>query len=96
MYARSTEPPEVRVYTADFRIYGMMHLPKGGGMATFLNKDRRPLVPMTGVLVYAPGHEHPPRVGKMRATPVSLRYKNARSSGSWLDAPTASKCRACP
>lgn len=68
MYAQATEPHEVRVHTAEFRIYGMMHLPKGGGTATFLNKDKRPLVPMTGVLVYAPGYDHPPRAEEMRAT----------------------------
>ena len=67
MYARSTEPFEVRVHTADFRIYGTVHLPKSGSTATFLNMDRRLFVPMTGVLVYAPGYEHPPRVEEMRA-----------------------------
>ncbi|HHO58289.1 DUF6812 domain-containing protein [Oceanithermus desulfurans] len=67
MYARSTEPFEVRVHTTEFRIYGSMHLPKGGGTATFLNKDKRPLVPLTGVLVYAPGYDHPPRAEEMRA-----------------------------
>ncbi len=68
MYKQGREPVDVRVHTAEFRIYGMMEMPRFGGMASFLNKTKRLLVPLTGVLVYSAGCDHPPRAEDMRAT----------------------------
>ena len=62
MYRAPREVHEARVYTAHHRLYGLIHLPPALGVADYLNQDR-PFFPMTGVLVYAFGLEHPPYWG---------------------------------
>ncbi len=61
MYRAPREAFEARAYTLHHRFYGLIHLPPAVGVADHLNQDR-PFLPMTGVLVYAFGLEHPPRL----------------------------------
>lgn len=61
MYRAPREVHEARVYTEHHRLYGLIHLLPALGVADYLNQDR-PFFPMTGVLVYAFGLEHPPRL----------------------------------
>jgi len=65
MYRAPREAFEARVYTLHHRFYGLIHLPPGMGTADHLNQER-PFLPMTGVLVYAFGLEHPPRLEALR------------------------------
>lgn len=57
---RVVEPEEGRVYTAEFRLYGLLHLPKNVGTARMLNLGDRPYLPVTSCMVYGAGYRHPP------------------------------------
>jgi hypothetical protein len=66
-YRQARETSESRIYTAQARVYGMIHLIPGSGTADLLNADSRPHLPVTGALMYAPGFEHPPKPHEMTA-----------------------------
>ena len=53
-------PVETRVYTDEFRVYGVFHLRANTGTAWLLNADDRPHLPLTRVSMYRPGVAHPP------------------------------------
>ena len=65
---RLAEPVEGRVYTAEFRLYGMLHPPRSIGISHMLNLGDRPYVPVTRCMVYGHGFTHPPEH-------VSLQYE---------------------
>jgi hypothetical protein len=53
-------PVEARVYTDEFRVYGVFHLRANTGTAWLLNAEDRPHLPLTHVSMYRPGVAHPP------------------------------------
>lgn len=56
----SLRPVEARVYTDEFRVYGVFHLRANTGTAWLLNAEDRPHLPLTHVLMFRPGIAHPP------------------------------------
>ena len=58
-------PIEARVYTNEFRVYGLVHFRPNTGTAWLLNAEDRPHVPMTRVAMYRAGLEHPPRASDL-------------------------------
>lgn len=58
--ARNLTVAEARVYTNEFRLYGLLHLPDYVGTARFLNLTDRPYLPVTQCMVYDAGFRHPP------------------------------------
>lgn len=65
---RRVQAEEGRVYTAEFRLYGLLHLPVEIGTARTLNLADRPYLPVTRCMVYGAGHRHPPE-------PDALQYE---------------------
>ena len=61
---------EARVYTEDFRMYGMMHLPKGENhdTARLLNRNDKLFLRVTKGIVYSKGFRHPPTIDEYRAS----------------------------
>jgi hypothetical protein len=57
---RRVKPMEGRIYTNEFRLYGMLHLPEFVGTARLLNLTDRPYLPVTSCMVYDAGFRHPP------------------------------------
>lgn len=51
---------EARLYTHEFRVYGLIHLPLRQGTAQRLNQNDRPHLAMTSCRVYGGGAAHPP------------------------------------
>ncbi|MGQ9753575.1 MAG: DUF6812 domain-containing protein [Thermaceae bacterium] len=64
MYRPPREILEVRVYTREHRIYGLIHQPPLAGITAYLNQDR-PFLSITGALLYSPGVHHPPRLEEL-------------------------------
>lgn len=60
MLSASVRPVEARVYTDEFRVYGVFHLRANTGTAWLLNAEDRPHLPLTHVSMYRPGVAHPP------------------------------------
>ncbi len=58
-------PVEARVYTNEFRVYGLVHLRPNTGVAWLLNAESRPHLPLTDVRMYRSGIEHPPSDGDL-------------------------------
>ncbi len=63
--SRTIEPEEGRLYTAEFRLYGLLHIPRNVAVAWLLNMQDRPYVAVTRCMVYGAGHVHPPAAGDM-------------------------------
>lgn len=57
---RRVTPTEGRVYTNEFRLYGLLHLPEIVSTARLLNLTDRPYLPVTRCMVYDAGFRHPP------------------------------------
>jgi hypothetical protein len=57
---RRVTPTEGRVYTNEFRLYGLLHLPELVSTARLLNLTDRPYLPVTHCMVYDAGFRHPP------------------------------------
>ncbi len=60
---------EARVYTSEFTVYGLLHLPVHVNTAAVLNNQRRPYLPITQCTVYRAGVRHPPAEDDVRYTP---------------------------
>lgn len=60
------DPVEGRVYTAEFRLYGLLHPPRSIGISHMLNLGGRPYVPVTACMVYGHGFVHPPENGSLQ------------------------------
>jgi hypothetical protein len=58
-------PIEARIYTNEFRVYGLVHFRPNTGTAWLLNAEDRPHVPMTRVAMYRAGLEHPPQASEL-------------------------------
>ncbi|AEB11613.1 hypothetical protein [Marinithermus hydrothermalis] len=78
MYKQPRDPFEARVYTPEYRVYGMIYLVPKGATADLLNQENRLLLPMTGVLVYTPGFKHPPDASELKATTGFLAVPKRR------------------
>ncbi len=63
---RRVIPMEGRVYTNEFRLYGLLHLPEFVGTARLLNLTDRPYLPVTRCMVYDAGFRHPPESDAMQ------------------------------
>ena len=63
---RHVTPMEGRVYTNEFRLYGLLHLPAYVGTARLLNLTDRPYLPVTRCMVYDAGFRHPPENNAMQ------------------------------
>lgn len=63
---RHVTPMEGRVYTNEFRLYGLLHLPEYVGTARLLNLTDRPYLPVTRCMVYDAGFRHPPESNAMQ------------------------------
>lgn len=63
---RRVIPMEGRVYTNEFRLYGLLHLPEFVGTARLLNLTDRPYLPVTRCMVYDAGFRHPPESSAMQ------------------------------
>ena len=57
---RRVTPTEGRVYTNEFRLYGLLHLPDFLSTSRLLNLTDRPYLPVTRCMVYDAGFRHPP------------------------------------
>jgi hypothetical protein len=57
---RRVTATEGRVYTNEFRLYGLLHFPDFVGTARLLNLTDRPYLPVTRCMVYDAGFRHPP------------------------------------
>lgn len=57
---RRVTPTEGRVYTNEFRLYGLLHLPDFVSTTRLLNLTDRPYLPVTRCMVYDAGFRHPP------------------------------------
>jgi hypothetical protein len=57
---RRVTPTEGRVYTNEFRLYGLLHLPEFVSTSRLLNLTDRPYLPVTRCMVYDAGFRHPP------------------------------------
>ncbi len=55
------EALEARVYTFDFRAFGMLHLSPNQDTARLLNRDDRPSLAITDAMLYRPGYAYPPQ-----------------------------------
>jgi hypothetical protein len=78
----AVRPVEARVYTNEFRVYGLVHFRPNTGVAWLLNAEDRPHLPMTEVRMYRAGIEHPP-------SPDDLVYESdfvaiPKSSIAWI------------
>jgi hypothetical protein len=62
---RTIQPEEGRLYTAEFRLYGLLHIPRNVGAAWLMNMQDRPYLPVTRCMVYDSGIEHPPSPSSM-------------------------------
>lgn len=60
MSAPLVQPTELRVYTNEFRVYGLLHVRPNVGTAWLLNGDDRPHLALTRVSMYRAGVAHPP------------------------------------
>lgn len=56
---------EMRVYTNEFRVYGLLHVRPNVGTAWLLNSDDRPHVSLTRVSMFRAGVAHPPAEGDL-------------------------------
>ncbi|MDF1523992.1 MAG: hypothetical protein P1P87_14400 [Trueperaceae bacterium] len=65
MLQTSLKPVEARIYTNEFRVYGVVYMRPGTGTAWMLNTEQRPHVPVTRVSMFRPGIAHPPDSGQL-------------------------------
>ncbi|TBH21767.1 DUF6812 domain-containing protein [Thermus thermamylovorans] len=93
MYRQPREAHEARIYTGAYRVYGMIYLVPGSGTADLLNQERAYL-PVTGALIYAPGHAHPPEARDLRASTGFLALRKERIQ--WAVGGRPSEPRASP
>lgn len=60
MLQTGLRPVDARVYTEEFRVYGLFHLREKTGTAWLLNTEDRPYLPMTQVRMFRTGIDDPP------------------------------------
>ena len=71
MNKQPTRPVKARVYTATLRIYGTLHLPPQGDIASLFNNPR-PYFPMTDCQIFRRGVAHPPEQTDLTSKPSFL------------------------
>lgn len=68
MLKNSSDALEARIYTEDFRVYGIMHLTSNQDTARLLNREDRTFLAITKGIVYEKGFVHPPQPKQYRAS----------------------------
>lgn len=68
MLSAKVEASEARVYTFDFRAFGMLHLTPNQDTARLLNRDDRPSLALTQAMLYRPGYDYPPKQADFQST----------------------------
>lgn len=67
MLKNSSDALEARIYTQDFRVYGIMHLASNQDTPRLLNREDRAFLAVTKGIVYESGFVHPPNPNQYRA-----------------------------
>lgn len=69
MWKTNVETLEGRVYTDQYRVYGLLHALAEAGMVEHLNNKTKVFLPVVDAMVYDRGHSHPPTLESFHASP---------------------------